>query len=75
MAVPRVFLSSTCYDLRELRSQIREFIIYYGYEAVLSEFGDIFFEYSTHPQDACFAEVAKCNMFVLIIGNTYGSHH
>ncbi len=75
MAVPRVFLSSTCYDLRELRSQIREFIIDNGYEAVLSEYGDIFFEYNAHPQDACFAEVTKCNMFVLIIGNTYGSHY
>lgn len=75
MAKPRVFVSSTCYDLKELRSQIRDFINSYGYDAVLSEFGDIFFEYGTHPQDACFAEVAKCHMFLLIIGNTYGSFY
>ena len=75
MAAPRVFLSSTCYDLKELRSQIREFIIDSGYEAVLSEYGDIFFEYNTHPQDSCFSEVKKCQMFVLVIGNTYGSHY
>ena len=75
MAVPRVFISSTCYDLKELRSQIREFINDYGYDPVLSEYGDIFFEYGTHPQDACFAEVAKCHMFLLIIGNTYGSFY
>lgn len=75
MAKPRVFISSTCYDLKELRSQIREFINDYGYDPVLSEYGDIFFEYGTHPQDACFAEVAKCHMFLLIIGNTYGSFY
>ena len=75
MAKPRVFVSSTCYDLKELRSQIREFINNYGYDAVLSEYGDIFFEYGTHPQDACFAEVSKCHMFLLIIGNTYGSFY
>lgn len=75
MAAPRVFLSSTCYDLKELRSQIRGFITDNGYEAVLSEYGDIFFEYNTHPQDSCFVEVKRCHMFVLIIGNTYGSHY
>lgn len=75
MAKPRVFVSSTCYDLKELRSQIREFINNYGYDAVLSEYGDIFFEYGTHPQDACFAEVTKCHIFLLIIGNTYGSFY
>ena len=31
MAKPREFVSSTCYDLKEIRSQIREFIYDYGY--------------------------------------------
>ena len=53
MAKPRIFVSSTCYDLKEIRSQIREFIIDYGYEPILSEFGDIFFDYGEHPQDSC----------------------
>lgn len=73
MAKPRIFVSSTCYDLKEIRSQIREFIIDYGYEPILSEFGDIFFDYGEHPQDSCFKEIEKCQMFVLIIGNSFGS--
>lgn len=73
MAKPRVFISSTCYDLKEIRSQIREFIIDYGYDPILSEFGDIFFNYGEHPQDACFKEIEKCQMFILIIGNSFGS--
>lgn len=73
MAKPRIFVSSTCYDLKEIRSQIREFIQDYGYEPILSEFGDIFFDYGEHPQDSCFKEIEKCQMFVLIIGNSFGS--
>lgn len=73
MAKPRIFVSSTCYDLKEIRSQIREFILDYGYDPILSEFGDIFFDYGEHPQDSCFKEIEKCQMFVLIIGNSFGS--
>ena len=44
MAVPRVFISSTCYDLQEIRFQLRRFIQDIGYEPVMSEFGDIFYD-------------------------------
>lgn len=40
MATPRIFVSSTCYDLQEIRFQLRSFIQEYGYEAVLSELND-----------------------------------
>jgi len=73
MAVPRVFLSSTCYDLQELRFQLRRFIEDIGYEPVMSEFGDIFYDLDQHAQDACKEEIGKSNMFVLIVGNNYGS--
>ena len=73
MAVPRVFISSTCYDLQEIRHNLRNFIGSFGYEPVMSEFGDIFYEYDQHVQDACLKEIEKCNMFLLVIGNNYGS--
>lgn len=73
MAVPRVFISSTCYDLQEIRFQLRKFIEDFGYEPVMSEFGDIFYEPTQHVQDACKDEIEKSNIFVLIIGNNYGS--
>ena len=73
MAVPRVFISSTCYDLQEIRFQLRRFIEDFGYDPVMSEFGDIFYDLSQHVQDACKDEIAKSNIFVLIIGNNYGS--
>ncbi len=42
MAVPRMFISSTCFDLHEVRRNIRDFISNFGYEPVMSEYGDIF---------------------------------
>jgi hypothetical protein len=73
MAVPRVFLSSTCYDLQEIRLQLRNFIKDFGYDCALSEFDDIFYSPNIHVQDSCINEIEKCQMFILIIGNNYGS--
>lgn len=73
MAAPRVFVSSTCYDLQDVRNNIRSFIHEYGYEPVMSEFGDIFYDYKLHIQDACISEISKCQLFLLVIGNNYGS--
>lgn len=77
MAVPRIFISSTCYDLQEIRFQLRSFIKDMGYDPVMSEFGDIFYEFDKHVQDACKEEISKSNIFILIVGNNYGSlyHH
>ena len=75
MASPRVFVSSTCYDLHDLRNNLYNFIKTFDYEPVMSEFGDIFFDYNMNVQDACLREITKCQMFVLIIGNNYGSYY
>jgi hypothetical protein len=41
MARPRVFVSSTYFDLKDLRSSLDQFIKTLGFEAVLSEKGNI----------------------------------
>jgi hypothetical protein len=73
MATPKIFVSSTCYDLYDLRNNLRNFIKSFEYEPVMSEFGDIFYDYNLHVQDACVKEIENCQMFVLIVGNNYGS--
>lgn len=75
MATPRIFVSSTCYDLQEIRFQLRNFISDFGYDAVMSEFDDIFYGYDKHVQDSCLDEISKCQLFVLVIGNNYGSFY
>lgn len=73
MAQPRVFISSTCYDLQEIRFQLRSFIDDFGFLPVMSEFGDIFYDYQKHTHESCKDEIEKSQLFLLIIGNNYGS--
>jgi len=73
MATPRIFVSSTCYDLQDIRFQLRHFILEFGYEPVMSEFDDIFYNYELHAQDSCLEEISKCQLFILVVGNNYGS--
>ena len=41
MAKPRIFISSTFYDLRQIRSELDLFIQTLGYDTILSEKGNI----------------------------------
>ena len=75
MATPRIFVSSTCYDLLEIRTNLRNFIQDFAYEPVMSEFGDIFYEFGSHIQDSALKEIEKAQMFILVIGNNYGSNY
>lgn len=72
MAIPRVFISSTCYDLKYIRQNLNYFIRTLGYEPVLSEEGSVFYDPVKHTHDACISEVPNCQLFVLIIGGRYG---
>lgn len=73
MARLRIFVSSTYYDLRHIRSSMESFIEGMGYEAVLFESGGIPFHHDMTLADACYAEVQTCHMLVLVIGGRYGS--
>lgn len=72
MAKLRVFISSTCYDLDVLRSELRPFIQALGYEPIMSEYSDVLFDPRSHTHDSCLKEVPGCDMVVLIIGSRFG---
>lgn len=72
MANPRVFVSSTCYDLLYIRENLKFFIKNMGFEPVLSEEGNVFYNPEMPVEDSCLAEVKTCHMFVLIIGGHSG---
>jgi len=74
MSCPRIFVSSTYYDLKHVREIIREFIEDLGYEPVLSEFSDIFYKPGDTVQNSCLREISSCDIFVLIVGKRYGSY-
>lgn len=71
--VPRVFVSSTYYDLRHVRTAVKEFLENLGFEAVLSEQFDVLYQRGISAQSACLEEIKKCDMYILIIGTRYGS--
>ena len=73
MASPRVFVSSTWYDLRYIRENLKYFIRTLGYEPVLSEEGSVFYDPKIHVQDACVSEIPNCQLFILIIGGRCGA--
>lgn len=75
MPSPRVFVSSTCYDLKYIRENLKFFINDMGYESILSEDGDVFFDPEMHTHDACLSEVQTCQIFVLIIGGRFGGKY
>lgn len=72
MASPKVFISSTCYDLKYIRENLKYFVKTIGYEPVLSEEGDIFYNPQIHTHDSCIDEIPNSQIFVLIIGGRYG---
>jgi len=72
MAVPRVFVSSTCYDLIEIRDAIGNFCEGFGFDAVLSDKGDVFFHPDLHTHEACLFEIQNCHLLVLVIGGRFG---
>jgi hypothetical protein len=75
MPAPRVFVSSTCYDLRYIRENLNIFIKGLGFEPVLSEKGNIYYNPGMHVQESVLAEVSNCQLFVLIIGGRFGSKY
>ncbi|ATY76409.1 hypothetical protein CVS41_04250 [Aeromonas veronii] len=72
MAIPKVFVSSTCYDLQEERSQLERFIYNHGFQPILSEYSGVYYDVDTHTHESCVNEVSNCDMFVLIISGRYG---
>lgn len=72
MAKPRIFISSTCFDLGMLRSELRPFIVNMGYEPIMSEYSDILYDPRSHTHVSCINEVASCDLLVLILGRRFG---
>jgi hypothetical protein len=72
MAIPRVFVSSTCYDLSEIRHGVEAFIRGFGCIPILSDRGDVFFHPELHTHESCIKEVQNCQIFILIVGGRFG---
>lgn len=72
MAGLKVFVSSTCYDLSVVRSQLRIFIQNIGHEPVMSDYNDLLYDPRIHTHSSCIDEVASCDVVLLIVGSRFG---
>src|ERR1044071_3638717 len=73
MARPRVFISSSFYDLKHVRSTLETFIGSLGYDPVLSEKGAIAYTPDIALDESCYREAKTCDIFILIVGGRYGT--
>jgi len=73
MAQPRLFVSSTYYDLRFVRADLAVLEEQIGVEVVRSETGAIPYHTADTLPEACCREIDNCHVLVSIIGGRYGS--
>jgi hypothetical protein len=72
--IPAVFVSSTSYDLDQIRADLKQFIEGFGYEAVLSEYPSFPIDPDMRTVENCLRAVDQhADVFVLVVGGRYGS--
>jgi len=73
MAKPKIFLSSTFYDLKQVRADLEIFIKSMGYEPVQNERGNIPYGSKSELETYCYDEIGNVDILVNIVGGRYGS--
>lgn len=73
MAKPRIFISSTFYDLRQIRAELDMFIESLGYEPIRNEEGDIPYGKDEALEEYCYKEIKGIDVLISIIGGRFGS--
>jgi hypothetical protein len=72
--IPAIFISSTCYDLSQVRNDLKHYIEeQLGFEALLSEFNSFPLDSNIGNIENCLRVVReRADILVLIIGGRYG---
>ncbi|WP_413716016.1 DUF4062 domain-containing protein [Sphingobium sp. B8D3B] len=73
MARPRVFVSSTYFDLKSVRADLEHFIRERGFDPVLHERGSIPYGNAEALERYCYKEIETCDILISIIGGRFGS--
>ncbi|MEM9839996.1 MAG: DUF4062 domain-containing protein [Pseudomonadota bacterium] len=68
----RVFVSSTCYDLAVLRSELRPFLLSLGHEPVMSDHSDVLYDHRVHTHESCVQDIKNADVVLVIIGSRFG---
>jgi hypothetical protein len=68
----KIFISSTCYDLSQLRADLHDFISGIGHQAVMSEHSSFPIDPDNDTIENCIQNVATADLLILVLGNRYG---
>lgn len=70
----RVFISSTCYDLIDLRAELKEFITSCGMTPIMSDHSDTDFVtfQDKNSIQTCLINLKSCNTVIVILSQRYG---
>jgi len=72
MSKPRIFISSTCYDLNDARSELTNFLNSYNFEVLNSQLTNFGVSPGLHSHTVCLEQVNYADFFILIIGKRRG---
>lgn len=73
MAKPRVFVSSTYYDLKHIRADVERFVREQGYEPVLNEKGHVPYGSNEKLEEYCYKEIELSDIVISVIGGRFGA--
>lgn len=73
MARPRIFVSSTYFDLRVVRADLERFLREIAYEPILFERGHVPYGKEDSLEEYCYREIGTCDIVVTIIGGKFGT--
>lgn len=73
MARPRIFISSTFFDLRQVRADLDRFVKELGYDTVRNEVGGIPYGKDQKLEEYCYKEISEIDILVGIVGGRFGS--
>lgn len=71
--VPKVFISSTFYDLKYARENIGKFVEDFGFKAIRFEAGNIGYTPYETLDVSCYEAMTTSDMAILVVGGKYGS--
>ncbi len=71
--VPKIFISSTFYDLKYARENIGKFVEEIGFKAIRFETGNVGYVPYQTLDSSCYEAMKTADMAILVIGGKYGS--
>ncbi len=71
-----MFVSSTCFDLKQVRADLKIFLESLGLQSILSEYDSFPVDPDVHAVENCFKVIdERTDLFLLVVGGRYGLEH